>query len=195
MTETAYLFDPATRRPTGQIECQVCQITGKTLRPADSLSVPPPHYAECIVVLAGQDAWHVDLDASRTNALAHVDQLHAQTLRSLTGNATPEERDTWATKRMAAKSVLGGTAEPSQAAMIELEAREKQITSTEMAQRVLKSAAEFETLVGMAAAFRQKSRSAILAALDADALNTTLQQLMAEMQKAIAALKNPPAQG
>jgi hypothetical protein len=182
--KTAYLFDEKTRKPSGIQQCQTCQITGKVMRPFNSLPVPPPTYTDCIVVRAGVDGWVVDLYASKESALAEVDKLHAETLRKLTGNATTEERDTWAPKAMAARAVLADTADATQTAMIGLEAEVRGVPVKALAQKVLENAAAFELLVGKAAAFRAKSRKVINESADVDALDAGLKQLMAEMSDA-----------
>lgn len=180
----AYLFDEKTRRPAGSQECQVCQITGSVLRPLNSLQIPPPKYADCIVVRAGESDWSVDLSASKESALAEVDRLHAETLRQLTGNATTEERDTWAPKATAARAILAGTADATQTAMLGLEAEVRGIPLKTWAKKVLENSAAFEVLVGKASAFRAKSRKAINESADVDALDAAWKQLQKEMAEA-----------
>jgi hypothetical protein len=186
---TAYLYDPSTGIYTGAQFCQTCIVTGTLLRPQNSLLDAPPAHTASTVVRAVDGRWVIDLPASKAKAYALVDVQHAQTLRSMTGNASPEERDTWAPKAMAARAVLAGTADATQQTMIGLEAAEKSVTVEDMAARVLKSSAQFEVLVGRAAAFRAKARAAISAAPDAPALDAVMHVLTAEMRQALAALQ------
>ena len=187
--QIVFTFDPVTRKPTGSSRVQACPRTGALLRPANSLDAPPPVYPDCVVVIAGSDGWTTDLAASKAGAIAQVDKLHAEALRDLTGKATPEERDTWAPKVVAAQALLEGRATQAQTAMIALEAQARSTTPEEMAQRVVKNSGEFEVLCGLAAAFRAKSRAAISAVADVDTLGAVLSALQGEMAKAIAAVK------
>ena len=184
-----YTYDPKTRKYAGQSRVQQCQRTGKLLRPQYCFDTPPPMYPDCIVVIAGEDGWVVDLPASKTSATSQIHRLHAEALRNLTGHATLEERDTWAPKVQAAQAVVDAKASQAQSAMIGLEAQGKGITATDMAHRVIKNSGEFEVLCGMAAAFRAKSIKAIASAKDAGTLVGMLENLKVEMNKAISAVK------
>ncbi|XAT57839.1 hypothetical protein GN241_10990 [Rhodobacteraceae bacterium IMCC1335] len=156
------------------------------MRPRYSIDTPPPDYPDFVAVLAGEGVWFVDLERSRMNALAEVDQIHARQLRQLTGNATIEERDTWAPKANAARALLAGTAYDAQAAMVGFEAAQRGISAEELAHAILARAAAFEQLIGVASAIRTKARAAFKAAETLDEMLLVGQALYAEADAAIA---------
>lgn len=162
---TVYKYDPKNRRPIGAHECRVDPKTGDPMRPRHSLDVAPPEFpAEFVVVTAGVSDWFVDLEASRASALAEIDKTHADLLRRLTGSATIEERDTWAPKAQAARSLLAGTADGPQASMLGLEAKQRGVSVKKFAGEILARAAGFEQLIGVSSAIRTKARAAFKAA-------------------------------
>lgn len=187
--QTVYKFDPKTRRPIGPHECRVDPKTGDAMRPRHSIDTPPPEYPDFVEVLAGEGVWWVDLEASRMNALAEVDQVHAGQLRQLTGNATIEERDTWAPKANAARALLAGAADEAQAAMLGLEAAQRGLSAEELTQTILARAAAFEQLIGVASAIRTKARAAFTSAETLEDMLLAGQALYTEADAAIAQIR------
>lgn len=107
-------------------------------------------------------------EVQRENAFRYIDQVHADFLRDLTGDAAPEERDTWAVQEVAARAYLDGVAKPGQARMIDLLAGGAGLSGSEMASVIVAKAEAFEVLVGMAGALRQGARAAVRAATSDD---------------------------
>jgi hypothetical protein len=186
LMQTVYKYDPQTRHPRGPHECRVDPRTGTTLRPHHSLDTPPPEYPKFVEVLAGAGTWWVDIEVTRANALADVDRIHAEHLRQLTGNATIEERDTWAPKSLAARALLAGAADETQEAMLELEAGQRGVTAEVLAGIILARGVEFERLIGLAGAMRAKARSAFTAATTLEEMLHAGAALRAEVSAAVA---------
>jgi hypothetical protein len=190
---TVYKFDPKTRRPIGAHHCRTDPKTGETMRPRYSIDTPPPTYPDFVAVLAGEGVWWVDLEASRMNALAEVDQVHAGQLRQLTGNATIVALLTWSPKANAARALLAGTADEAQTAMLGLEAAQRGLTAEEMAQTILARAAKFEKLIGVASAIRTKARAAFTTAETLEDMLLAGKALYAEADAAAALITSAQA--
>lgn len=137
----------------------------------------------------------------RSDALARVDDEHANYLVTLTGGATVAERDTWKVKEEAARAFEAGTATPGQAAMLAAEAQGAGITEAELAATIIAKADAFLALVGVAAGLRAKGRAAILAATDEAVpldqveagIEAIFTQLAQEVQAAVTQLQTPTA--
>ncbi|MGB0661336.1 MAG: hypothetical protein ACPGNV_14320 [Mangrovicoccus sp.] len=131
------------------------------------------------------------------DALALVDQRHAECIRLLTDNATIEERDTWKMKEEAARAVISGTATEGQQAMIALEADGAGLAPENLAQVIVQKAESYQKLIGMTAGLRAKARNAIKSlqgsASEKEQLNIALADLLAgvdsEVQATVAAWK------
>lgn len=135
---------------------------------------------EAAAFVAAQETSKPTLDQIKADALATIDTEHAARLRRLTGDATPEERDTWTVKAAAAAAFLAGTQTTAQAAMIEAEASGSGVTAAQLAQVIDAKAQAFMSLVGLAAGLRSKGRTAIKEAIDAEAVAGALAVLKAE---------------
>lgn len=131
------------------------------------------------------------------DALAKVDDFHAQVLRDLTGGATVEERDTWKVKEDAARALIAGSATAGQQSMLALEGKGDDSTAEEIAAIVIAKADAFLTLIGTAAGLRRKARNAVKAAADGAAqyddvdaaVSTVLTTFKMEADAAIEAFK------
>lgn len=131
--------------------------------------------------------------ACRVGAIERIDLLHASFMRSLTGDATVEERDTWKPKEEAARAYVDGSASDGQKAMIDLEAAGTGGDPVALAARVVAKAEAFLILIGIAAGLRAKARAAIIPVTAdnvplegiADALDQVFAQIDAEVQEAI----------
>lgn len=99
---------------------------------------------------------------------------HAAILRTLTGNATIEERDTWQGKALAAEAFENDSASVSQTEMLTTEASMSGSTVEELASRILGNSVNFMKMVGIAAGHRTATKNAINDAADSDELETTL---------------------
>lgn len=104
--------------------------------------------------------------AQREAALARINEIHADFLRQMTGNATVEERDTWKPKEEAARAWIAGSATEGQSAMLRLEAEGGGTDPLALAQIIVAKAEAFQALIGMAAAVKAQAKSAIMQATD-----------------------------
>ena len=187
--QTVYKFDPKTRRPIGPHDCRIDPKTGYAMRPRYSIDTPPPEYPDFVEVLAGEGVWWVDIDRSRINAMSEVDHVHACQLRQLTGNATIEERDTWSPKANAARALLAGTANKSQAEMMWLEAGQRGSSAEKVGDTMLARASAFDRLIGVASAIRVKARAALMAAETLEDMLLVGQEISAESDAVVAQIR------
>ena len=100
-------------------------------------------------------------EAMRAEAMKQVEKAHAHFMRTLTGGATIEERDTWASKAAAAKAYLADSATEEQKMLIELEAAGDDTPPRDLAARIAAKAVEFHRLIGMASAMKRRGRVAL----------------------------------
>lgn len=92
-----------------------------------------------------------DIEAARHVSLMDIKSLHASLLGSLTGGATPEERDTWGIKAQSAHAYLNGTASDAEASLIEIEAEGRGVTASAHASAVVAKANAYMSAVATAA--------------------------------------------
>lgn len=114
------------------------------------------------------------LDEIKTEYLNGLDQEHAAILRTLTGNATIEERDTWQGKSLAAEAFENGSASTSQTEMLTTEASMSGSTIEELVSRILTNSANFMKMVGIASGHRAATKNAIIGAVDLEALEVVV---------------------
>ena len=79
----------------------------------------------------------VDLKALKNMTLAYIKSTHANLLNTLTGNASPEERDTWSVKATAAINKINKKATKAELAMLKKEADLRKISVDELANKIL----------------------------------------------------------
>lgn len=133
-------------------------------------------------------------EEQRAMAILRIEEVHADFLRNLTGNATIEERDTWKTKEEAARALIAGDASDGQTAMIGFEAAGAGVKPEVLAQTIIVKAEAFQTLIGKAAGLRAKAKAAIAQATDETvpldqvepALAAIFEQLATEAESAVA---------
>ena len=101
-------------------------------------------------------------------AMKEVDQEHAHIMRTLTGDATIEERDTWASKSAAAKAYLADSATEEQKMLIELEAAGDDTPPSDLAARIVAKTIAFHRLIGMASAMKRRASYALSQAVSDD---------------------------
>lgn len=94
-------------------------------------------------------------------AFVAVSERHADLLCSLTGNASAEERDTWAIKAAAATAYLAGNATSTQTAMIEMEATGDACDPSALARKICDKSEQYHVLVGQVGALRSKAKKAV----------------------------------
>lgn len=125
----------------------------------------------------------------RSDALKAVEVEHADLLRRLTGDATIEERDTWAVKETAARAFLLDTATDTQQQMLAMEAEGRQQTVNLLASIIVGKADDFRLLVGLTSKLRAAGRTGVEAATDTSILIEDVPAALAEAQKARAAAR------
>jgi len=126
-------------------------------------------------------------EASRQKqaALALIDQLHAQALVKLCGQATVEERDTWPVKLAAAQAVLSGGASDTQEQMLASEAEGKHVELQHLAEQVIFRAEMYQHVVGVAAKLRANAKRS-LEGVEAANFSETLKAIQQQAQENIA---------
>ena len=137
-----------------------------------------------------------ELSRIEAAALARIDWIHADLLRRVTGDATPEERDTWKAKEEAARAMIAETATAGQAAMIEAEAPARGMTVPELAALIVAKSDAYLAAIGQAAALRAQGRAAIGATIAGEppaewlpaALDAVVETISATADAAIAAV-------
>ena len=107
-------------------------------------------------------------ESMRAEAMKQVDQEHAHIMRTLTGDATIEERDTWASKAAAAKAYLADSATEEQKMLIELEAAGDDTLPSDLAARIVAKTIAFHRLIGMASAMKRRASYALSQAVSDD---------------------------
>lgn len=116
------------------------------------------------------------LDQHQEEALAALDQRHAEILRNLTGNATIEERGTWQSKALAAQAISDGNANPYQLDMIATEATMSGVEVSDLVATILTKNGAFMKMIGLAAGHRTATREAISSASDISTLGLILEE-------------------
>lgn len=104
------------------------------------------------------------LDAVRADVIDAVNSAHAVALRAATGDATPEERDTWPVKAEAARAYIQGDASDPQSRMLVVEAETVGEDVTALAQYIVATDAKFKILVGRMSGVRRMLTARALAA-------------------------------
>lgn len=139
-------------------------------------------------------------DAITQKALVRVNDTHTMFMRTLTGNATIEERDTWKTKEEAARAMIAGKATDGQTAMITLEAQGDGTDPAQLAATIVAKAEGYQTLIGMAAGLKTKAKAAIAQAVDPalplDQIEVAIAQVFAQIaSESTAAIAQWQSQG
>lgn len=172
------------------MQCQICPKTGAILRPDNCLAVPPPPVFELAVVVATDDDWAIDMEASRTAALQAVDQFHADAVQTLVGSPTQVEKDTWALKVRVAGQILDGEALSVDGAnFLHAAGYATETARLKWAQSVKAAAAQYAVVVGVAERIRGDARKAIGSAHDARQLAQTIEAFRAAAAQAKAQME------
>ena len=129
------------------------------------------------------------LDDIRSEAFDKVNWHYAEVLAEVTGDASPEERDTWAPKLYAASMLLSGNATDSQAFMISAEATGAGVTAPEMAMAIIGKGQEYEATVGVLSGQLQAHLRMIAGAESEEAITTISEGARDAMLGAVAQLK------
>ena len=95
------------------------------------------------------------------------------------------ERDGWPTKLAAAEAHLSGSASQMQSELLATEADILGITVDQLAQAIVAKAAWFAKVSATVAGMRQKAFAAIDAATDLDGVDTALDQIKNDAEKAL----------
>jgi len=104
--------------------------------------------------------------ARKANALAAIEQYHADTLQRLVGAPTTVERDTWAMKLDTARAVIAGVPPGAAGEVFLAEAGlATQEAKLAWANKVQLNANTYSRYVGLAEALRKKAKAAIVSAV------------------------------
>lgn len=167
-TETVEIQHPNARNAVyladGRIDCEIEHSTYGWM-PTTIDNNENPEFFDHVVNTQDIKAYEPPAPPShieqREEALYKVDQEHAKFLRTLTGNATIEERDTWKTKEEAARAFVNNSASDGQKAMIAYEAQGDKTDLIDLAKSIIVKAEGFQALIGLAAGMKAKAKTAI----------------------------------
>ncbi|WP_420012234.1 hypothetical protein [Tateyamaria sp.] len=178
--------------------------------PEGTVEVPMPPGPDC---LWDGKAWVPDpksRDEQRAMALLRIDEVHAGFLRSLTGNATVEERDTWQPKVVGAKFVRSANDAKIEAEIARLNADhpdalhdlatlvddvgEDLAAIRALADTVLRLSLEYKRLIGKASGLKRRAKETVTRATNETvpveqvrpALEALFVQLSTEVDAAVA---------
>ncbi len=124
---------------------------------------------------------------ARADALQLIKQRHAESLRLLSGDATPEERDTWPLQVAAASAYLAGTATAVQTQMLDdlsVDGEDK----TEFCQRIIAKSDAMMVLTGKAG-MKRTLEKAIESANSTEEIEQVMAAGAQQMEQAITAFK------
>lgn len=190
-------YDPASvvRLDDGAIECVLSdKVTGAT-RPAGLRADAKSPFNRAIYAqieadmgddIPAKPAPIIPFEDAVAAELARVDELHAEQLLKLTGNATAAERDTWARKLLAARGVLSGEPDDNDVATLTKGAAARGLTLADFAGVIIAKDAAYVALVDEADEFREQARTAITACETTDELKATTDALKAQMATVVA---------
>jgi len=130
-----------------------------------------------------------DLEFEKEGAVVRIHELHAEVLEALTGEATIQERDTWAPKEAAARAYVAGSAPPPDVLMIETEATLSGQDPTALATYIVFKADQFKLLVGKAAGLRAQGLAAIEACLTPAHVEAAMVNIETQIELEIAAFQ------
>ena len=117
-------------------------------------------------------------------AARNIQKEHAAFVRDMSGNASPEERDTWTVKYLAAQSVMEKTALKPQTEMLQEEAEQAGQTVQELAKIILAKAERYQTLIGRAAGMKQKYLAKLTLCENLQQAKQVMQDFQAETERA-----------
>jgi hypothetical protein len=127
------------------------------------------------IILPPEKSDEEKLAIAKQNALQGVSVKHSQILSELTGNATPEERDTWSEKAAISKqSVVAGQPTDEAISVFQREATALGKTVMQRCQRSLQLRAAYLTLVGLASGFKTELEISINSATSAEEVDSIL---------------------
>lgn len=114
------------------------------------------------------------LEETKTQALVTLHTIHSATLLAATGGASPEERDTWSTKEIAARAFMSGSQTTAQQEMLEAECYFSGSDPLTLCNVILAKGAQFQKLVGTLAGIRSKFSDQVNACSNVGDVDTTV---------------------
>lgn len=120
------------------------------------------------------------------NALAQVNQTHADILSLLTGSPSMEEVGTWTAKELAARAYISGDAIASQIELIETEAGIAQTDPSQLCQVIIGKADQFRKIVGIAGGLRKATKDALNLCGTAEEIDQVIQNAETQMGQYLA---------
>lgn len=141
-------------------------------------------------------SWQLDsakqtaqLDRAKLQALATIDQFHAETVQKLVGNPTQVEKDTWSLKLEAASALTNKTTVSAAGqAFLAGAGMTTDAAKAAWAASVLAKSAAYAQVVGLAEKLRDTARTAVKAATDEATLKVALDAQRAAADAAVASL-------
>lgn len=115
---------------------------------------------EMLREMYGDDA-NIVIAPSLEEAKAEANEIHANALKTLTGDASTEERDTWERKAIAAEAFLKGQVNAAQTAMLATEAELAGRTPEALAMTIKVKSIIFQKMIGFAAGMRSRAHALI----------------------------------
>lgn len=174
-------FLSANRLPSGAIEAETTE--GTLIVPPDPDNSTWQALSESGVSI---EDYAPSLSDAKSAARSRVAGTHAEFLRSLTGDASAEERDTWQTKALAAAAIRDQSAADYQRAMIETEAELAGESELELVEKILGKAKAYHSLIGLATGMKRRTEAKIEAAKSIEEIETIIEsaRLTAEAKAA-----------
>jgi hypothetical protein len=165
---------------------------GKTPADVGATDQPMPSSAHAWT----NGSWQLDpvkqaaqFDRAKLQALATIDQFHAETVQKLVGNPTQVERDTWELKLEVANAITGKAAvgATGQAFLVNAGIATDTARSA-WAASVLARWSAYAQVIGLAEKLRNTARTAVKAATDEASLKAALDAQRAAADAAVAHL-------
>lgn len=126
------------------------------------------------------------LDRLKASAITALNEEHSLILRQLTSHVTPEERDTWQPKALAALAHSNGNAADFQLEMLNREATRVNETIDDLVKKILENNSAYHVMVGDASGHRRATAAAINAAPDLNALGLVLADAKSKAETLVA---------
>lgn len=131
----------------------------------------------------------IQLDRAKLQALATIDQFHADTVQKLVGSPTQVEKDTWSLKLEAASAITNKTPiSTAGQAFLAGAGMTTDAAKVAWATSVLAKSAAYAQVVGLAERLRDTARTAVKAATDEASLKAALDAQRAAADAAVASL-------
>lgn len=126
----------------------------------------------------------IDIESMRRIAKREANEIHSAALKTLTGDASIEERDTWPRKAPAAEAFLKGQADAAQIVILEGAAARKGVSIQEVAQLIKINSVITDALIGYADGMLGQAM-ALINNTEPENMGQAMQQIRAAEKEAI----------